>query len=346
MTELDLLNRYAHDRDAEAFAQLVDCYQRLILSTCRRRLHDAADLDDAVQETFLRMAKAAGTLRNNVGAWLHRCAVNVSTDYNRRRDARLRHESQAVQNPAASAAQQELAELREHLDAALEKLDTSERELIVRRFFIGRSQVELASEAGVAPSTISVRLNQAIEHLRDHLKGAGCAIVAGALVEALQKEAASAAMPPELAAKVARVGLSGIAAASGSLVMLSLALLFLLIFTAAVGFWIWRGTIRQHTTPAVAAKPTTPPPPTMALTVDTGHGAVPSSPTWKPAVNAPPSGALSGTVTDRQGKPIAGARVSLNGFTVTTNPQGQYVFGARAVTNGDNRLMVSAPGYQ
>src|ERR1700677_1137440 len=96
MTESELLIRYARRRDAEAFAVLVERYQRLIFSTCRRRLHHSADVDDAVQETFLRMAKASGSVRSNVGAWLHRCATNVSTDLNRRRQTRERHESQVV----------------------------------------------------------------------------------------------------------------------------------------------------------------------------------------------------------------------------------------------------------
>jgi len=58
-------------------------------------------------------------------------------------------------------------------DAALEKLDIHERELIVQRFFAGRSQVELATEAGVAPSTIGVRLNRAIDKSARTFEGGG-----------------------------------------------------------------------------------------------------------------------------------------------------------------------------
>ena len=56
MTETTLLANYAMRRDAEAFAQLVTRYQRLIFATCRRVLHEPQDVDDAVQETFLRLA--------------------------------------------------------------------------------------------------------------------------------------------------------------------------------------------------------------------------------------------------------------------------------------------------
>src|ERR1700710_3153864 len=96
MTESELLDRYARFQDAEAFTLLVERYQRLILSTCRRRLHHSTDVDDAVQETFLRMAKAAGSVKSNLGAWLHRCAMNVSADLNRRGKTRLKYELQAT----------------------------------------------------------------------------------------------------------------------------------------------------------------------------------------------------------------------------------------------------------
>ena len=150
MSQVDLLNEYATRRDAEAFAKLVDQYQRLIFSTCRRKLHNSQDVDDAVQETFLRLAHKAGELHSNIGGWLHRCAVNVSVDMNRRRQARQKHEhAAAAETPVGfENVQVELAELREHLDSALEKLDAEQRELIIQRFFVGRPQVEMARGDG------------------------------------------------------------------------------------------------------------------------------------------------------------------------------------------------------
>ena len=90
VSQVNLLHEYATRRDAEAFAKIVEQYQRLIFSTCRRKLHNSQDVDDAVQETFLRLAHKAGELHSNIGGWLHRCAVNVSVDMNRRRQARQR----------------------------------------------------------------------------------------------------------------------------------------------------------------------------------------------------------------------------------------------------------------
>ena len=152
MTEANLLREYASRRDAEAFAEIVRRYQGLIFATCRRQLASSADVDDAVQETFLRLAQQAGNLHSNLGGWLHRCAVNVAIDMNRRRSTRQRHEA-AVASPARAAddPQRELAEMREQLDAALEKLDAEDRELIIQRFFAGWQQVDIAREMGLSP---------------------------------------------------------------------------------------------------------------------------------------------------------------------------------------------------
>jgi DNA-directed RNA polymerase specialized sigma24 family protein len=65
----------------------------------------------------------------------------------------------------------------------MEKLDDEQRELIIQRYFLGRAQVELAAEAGVAASTITHRLQSAIESLRAHLGHLGCgAVAAGGLL--------------------------------------------------------------------------------------------------------------------------------------------------------------------
>jgi RNA polymerase sigma factor (sigma-70 family) len=221
MNEVVWLERYAAKGDAEAFAQLVSRYQDMVFATCRRKLHDAAEVDDAVQEVFLRLARKAGELRNNIGGWLHRCAVNVATDFNRRREARARREA-AVAKPERTAgvteSQELLSELRANLDEAMAQLDAASRELLIQRYFVGRSQVELAHEAGVTPSTISNRLASAVEKLRSCLKhsGKGMGIGAVVLVAALEAEKACACVPAGLSASVMKFGLRGVGTAGGA----------------------------------------------------------------------------------------------------------------------------------
>ena len=51
------------------------------IETLRRYAdHDPADIEDAVQETLLRLAKRAKEVHASITNWLHRCAVRMSLD--------------------------------------------------------------------------------------------------------------------------------------------------------------------------------------------------------------------------------------------------------------------------
>jgi RNA polymerase sigma factor (sigma-70 family) len=360
MLDTELLARYARRRDAEAFALLVQRHQRLIFAACRRQLHDPADVDDAMQETFLRLAKSAGTLRSNVGGWLHRSATHVSTDLNRRRQTRVRYEFAAPPAGVVSPDQRELMEMREQLDMSMEKLNDEDRELIVQRFFAGRPQIELAAEAGVAASTISQRLDRAIERLRQHMGTAGCAVAATTLIAGLEKEAASAVVPAELTAKLTSVGLTGMPAPVGSgplttlLIWAGAVAALAIIVAALMGFWSW-----NHPPAPTAVASTLVVSPTVSaaatggsktgLTVSSGgNSPSKSAPHWTQATNAANDSPLFGHVFDRVGKPIEGAWVTLRGATnisATTDAQGQYAFDPTKLHDGQCELGASADGF-
>jgi RNA polymerase sigma-70 factor (ECF subfamily) len=241
MTRSDLLTRYAVNKDAEAFAQIVTQYQRLVFATCRRTLHNPEDVEDAVQETFLRLAQRAPGLRANLGGWLHACAANIAVDMNRRRTSRSRHESAIVrQGVSENDPQRTLAELREHLDVAIQKLAPEDRDLVIQRFFVGRPQVELAEEAGVAPSTITHRVERAVEALREHLKALGCGIVAATTVTTLlEAEHAAAAVPAPLTANIMKIGLTGITGGVLSVPAVTTMLLLGLAALISAGVWLF-----------------------------------------------------------------------------------------------------------
>lgn len=370
MDQLDVaveqpLGRYALHQDAEAFAHLVRQYQHLVFATCRRRLYNPADTDDAVQETFLRLAQNAGGIRGNLGGWLHSCAVNTSIDLNRRRSTRLRHETAAaVLSEAAGDRQQLLVELRDQVDAALEKLDPEQRELIIQRYFVGRPQVELAAEMNLAASTISYRLDRAIEGLRQHLGTLGCGGLAGGgtavVVAMLEAEHASAAVPAALTANLMKIGLSGVSATgatvAGSILTAGTLKVVLGIAAAIVvavgGVWIVVGQGSSRTVPPTAPRPVVAQNTPAAPVIVTGGGADAAqaqAPRWQTTQPSTQPAVLSGRVLDKAGKPVAGATVSLSSgpqptVETKTDAQGNYVF--RTIKNsGEYRIGVQAAGF-
>jgi RNA polymerase sigma factor (sigma-70 family) len=345
------LDRYARTRDAEAFAEIVHEYQSLVLATCRRKLANPADVDDAAQETFLRLARKASHLHSNLGAWLHRCAVNVSIDINRRRRARTAHESAAASSGVRDDPQRELAELREHLDDALAKLPAADRELIIERFFVGTPQIDIAARAGVTPSTITHRLQKAIESLRRHLGTMGFAAAtagAAALAEILHSEHASAAVEKGLTANLMKIGLSGVAGSATvpvAAILIAAALLLLL----GLASWFAWDQISVPGSPVAqllsqASVPTSAP---SAFTVNANQAANAIPPDWQQPQPAAQSGVLSGRVTDAAGKPVRGALVEImDSGTTTTDAQGYYNFRAlRRGRSGTYQLSVRAAGF-
>src|SRR5262245_52763604 len=92
LTDRQLLDRFAAQRDEAAFAELVCRHGPMVLSACRRVLRHAHDAEDAFQAAFLVLAKKAGSIRqgDSVGGWLyqvaHRLAVRARLLGDRRRE--------------------------------------------------------------------------------------------------------------------------------------------------------------------------------------------------------------------------------------------------------------------
>ncbi|HUU68906.1 MAG TPA: sigma factor-like helix-turn-helix DNA-binding protein, partial [Planctomycetota bacterium] len=78
------------------------------------------------------------------------------------------------------------------------------REVVVEHFLRRRTQAEIAKEIGVSKMTVSRRLQDGIEQLRQNLKRAGV-VASAAVLAALITENASAAAPAALAASLSKL---------------------------------------------------------------------------------------------------------------------------------------------
>lgn len=157
--------RPAAERE-DAFRTLVQRYQHRLFAVCRRVLDTSEDAEEAVQETFVRLARSAHTFRGEaqVSTWLYRIARNVCTD-------RIRHEarrpSTAVEDPdlltAAPHAEDHLTarETGLVLSQALAQLDDRSRQLLLLVAVDGLSYQEAAELTGLAVGTVKSRVSRA-----------------------------------------------------------------------------------------------------------------------------------------------------------------------------------------
>jgi len=160
--------------DEQALAELYRRFGRLAYGLALRILRDDALAQDAVQEAFLGVWRAAARFkaeRAKPSTWLltlvHRRAVDLVRREERRRTEPLQPETEPV--GAEAADETELATQRETIREALRRLPPEQREAIELAYYGGYTQSELAERLGQPLGTIKSRMFTGLARLRDEL---------------------------------------------------------------------------------------------------------------------------------------------------------------------------------
>ncbi len=200
--ELAMLRRFVREGDESAFAELVDRHADRVFATCQRILRHRALAEEATQEVFFRLVKAAATVQSSLGAWLHQVATRLAIDLRRSEVRRIERERayERMQDRGGPA----WADVAPHVDEAIEQLDELDRRLLVAHFIERRTLRELAPQWGASPATLSRRLRGALARLRSQLQRRGVAFSLAAAAGLLRHGAAEAATPA-LRAQLGRV---------------------------------------------------------------------------------------------------------------------------------------------
>jgi len=174
--------------DERAFDELVQRNKRFVFNLCYRLLGDYDDADDCAQEVFIKVHKSIWGFRfeSSFHTWIYRVAVNTcknrlrSLEYrmerkNIRLDAPADDDQKQVevadqrQSPAGDLKRKELGQL---IQAAVNKLPTDQKLVVVLRDMEGRTYEEIAEITGLKLGTLKSRLSRARLRLREALKGA------------------------------------------------------------------------------------------------------------------------------------------------------------------------------
>src|SRR5580692_11359616 len=80
LSDAQLLERFAADRDEASFEMLVARHGPMVLGVCRGVLHDPHDAEDAFQATFLVLARKARSLwvKGSLASWLYQIAIRIA----------------------------------------------------------------------------------------------------------------------------------------------------------------------------------------------------------------------------------------------------------------------------
>jgi RNA polymerase sigma factor (sigma-70 family) len=185
--DAQLLERFLASGDEAAFEALAGRHGPMVLGVCRRVLGDADDAEDALQATFLVLArKAASAARHrSAGGWLYTVAWRVALRARARRAARAGRERPLEDTPPAAALgpddEAEWREVRRVIDEEVARLPAKYRVPFVLFHLEGRSSAEVARELGCPVGTVESWLTRARQRLRAGLTRRGLAPASAAL---------------------------------------------------------------------------------------------------------------------------------------------------------------------
>jgi TIGR03009 family protein len=197
LTDAQLLQRFARQREESAFAILLQRHGRLVWGVCQRVLRHEQDAEDAFQAAFLALARHAPSIRAGVAvaSWLYRVAYRVAVRAGADRARRRAREREANMRPLGDPhADLAWSELRAVLDEELCRLPEKYQAPFVLCCLEGKSKPEAARELGWKEGTLSGRLAEARRLLRCRLDHRGVTLAA-ALTAVLARQSAAAVRP-------------------------------------------------------------------------------------------------------------------------------------------------------
>ncbi len=176
----------ARSRDGAAIRLIMQRHNRRLFRVARGVLHDDAEAEDVVQETYVRAFTHLDDFRGEaqLSTWLTRIALNEALGRLRRRritvglkdidaindqgEARVIYLPSARQDcdPEAAATQ---AEVRRLLERAVDELPEPFRIVFVLRDIEEMSIEETAAHLSLRPETVKTRLHRARRLLRQSL---------------------------------------------------------------------------------------------------------------------------------------------------------------------------------
>lgn len=160
--------RLCLDGRPEAFRQLVERYERPVISYLAGRLRDSELAAEIAQEAFVRSFCSLGSLKKPEAffPWLCGIAQRVLKETARRKTRETHFEApSSVPDEGTSQPRHDF-----DLEAAVAALGEPYRDVVLLRFYGGLSCREVAARLGVPLGTVTKRLSRAYQMLRETLK--------------------------------------------------------------------------------------------------------------------------------------------------------------------------------
>lgn len=172
------LARRVQDGDSDAFEALARKFLRPVYAVVSSFLRGQEDIDDSVQETFLRALEKIQSFnpRRPFAPWLYQVARNVARNRWKYLNSRRHEDLAELERVPAEAkgddpgTRAELSELRRNIAAAIETLPDRQRTAFRLHDVEGFKASEIAEMLGVSDGTVRANVHHARRELRKRLQ--------------------------------------------------------------------------------------------------------------------------------------------------------------------------------
>lgn len=147
----------------DTFREFVSGRSAALMRTAFLLTGDHQHAEDLVQSALFKSVRVWSRIQANPEAYVRRIMVNENISRWRRRRV---HEVTLVDLPAHLPAEAPDPDVRLTLLAALDRLTTKQRTVLVLRFFEDLTEVQTAALLGIGPGTVKSQTRQALDRLR------------------------------------------------------------------------------------------------------------------------------------------------------------------------------------
>lgn len=162
----------ARDGDRAAFGRLYERYAPMVHGVLLAKV-PVCDVDDLVQDVFIRALRRLSTLREtgSFGAWLTAIARNMANDYYRRSvpEESLTENASDPEAPVGTSGGDHAGPAAAVLEA-VKSLPDAYRETLILRLVEGMTGPEIAARTGMTHGSVRVNLHRGMEQLRAKLR--------------------------------------------------------------------------------------------------------------------------------------------------------------------------------
>jgi RNA polymerase sigma factor (sigma-70 family) len=197
LSDGQLLEEFLTNHDETAVEVLVRRYGPLVFGVCRRVLQRTHAAEDIVQATFCVLFRKAAVLDRGkpLGSWLYTVAYRLALTARANERRRQQCEEQAARRRPTSEGPALASDLEAVLDEELQRLPEKYRTPLVLCYLEGKTNEQAAHLLGCPVGSMSARLNQARDRLREGLARRGYTVGSAGIAAALSTATSQAAIP-------------------------------------------------------------------------------------------------------------------------------------------------------